>query len=325
MRIGVLSNRRAGGSGARVARVLEHLSRDPDIVHVEAATSHDAPDAMRELADAGIDILIVNGGDGTLQHTLTAVLRDGSPFRKVPMIAPIRTGRTSMSALDIGSHRDPMVAVDHLLERVRAGRVEEAVAPHAALRVIVEPDGIDHWGTFFGVGVIYRATLLTHRLFPTGRAQGVFGSSLVTMGLLARALFGAGKNEDGNDILTADTIDVTLDGEGLGAHDYQLVIATTLRRFMMNIKPFWGTGPGGVRFTAVGPGGLRDPRAVARVLRGKAPKNHADGHLYVSRNCDRVDLDLDCGAVLDGEMFDPRQGRRATLLADRRVRFLSTR
>jgi hypothetical protein len=45
----------------------------------------------------------------------------------------------------------------------------------------------------------------------------------------------------------------------------------------------------------------------------------------VSRNLEKVDLDLDCGISLDGEMVEPRVGRHATLTADHRVRFLSTR
>ena len=65
---------RAGGSGARVGKVLEHLARYPEIVHVETDRGTVRPGAVRELAEAGVSILVVNGGDGTLQRTLTEVL-----------------------------------------------------------------------------------------------------------------------------------------------------------------------------------------------------------------------------------------------------------
>ena len=47
--------------------------------------------------------------------------------------------------------------------------------------------------------------------------------------------------------------------------------------------------------------------------------------VFDSRNVEKVELVLDCGISLDGEMFAPLPGRRATLVADHRIRFLSTR
>ncbi len=340
MRIGVLSNLRAGGSGVRAAKVVEHLARYPEIVHVETSEENGAPGAVRQLADAGVDVLVVNGGDGTLQRTLTEVMCATSPFRRpgdtrelpgesgLPMIVPLRSGRTNMTAYDIGTPRDARVAVDRLVARARSGRLQESVVRRAALRMKLEPDGVDHWGTFFGVGVIYRGTLLTHRIFPRGRAQGVFGSTVVTAGLIARALTGrAPAARDGaEDPLTIDPMTVRLDGELLAAGEFQLLMATTLQRLFAGIRPFWGRGPGGIRFTALGPGCLRHPKQIARVLRGLVPKGSGeDDALFESRNVEKVELSLDCGISLDGEMFVPQKGRQATLLADHRVRFVTTR
>lgn len=330
MRIGVLSNLKAGGSGARAAKVLEHLARYPDVVHVET----DTPQAVRELAEASVDILVVNGGDGTLQKALTEVLGDTSPFRRtgeareLPIFAPLRTGRTNMSAFDIGSPRDARVAIDRLVARARSGRIHDALVHRAALRMKLEPDGVDHWGTFFGVGVIYRGTLLTHRVFPKGKAQGAFGSAVVTAGLIARALTGRAPAVPGDDDdpLTIDPMTVILDGDRLEGGEFQLVMATTLHRLFAGIRPFWGKGPGGIRFTALRPGCFRRPQEIMRLLRGREPKHLGDrASLYASRNVERVELTLDCGISLDGEMFAPLRGRHAALEADHRVRFISSR
>jgi diacylglycerol kinase (ATP) len=103
-------------------------------------------------------------------------------------------------------------------------------------------------------------------------------------------------------------------------------MATTLHRLFAGIRPFWGKGPGGIRFTALGPGCFRRPREIARVLRGRPPQHDPhDEYTYLSRNVEKVEMQLDCGISLDGEMFAPIAGRQATLLADHRVRFLSTR
>jgi diacylglycerol kinase (ATP) len=331
VRIGVLTNLRAGGSGARAAQVLEHLANYPEIVHVETESAESAPEVVRRLADADIDILVVNGGDGTLARTLTELLHDGSPYAssgRLPILAPLRTGRTSMTAYDIGSRRDARVSIERLLQRVRENRIEQALVKRAVLRMKLEPDGVDHWGTFFGVGVIYRGTLLTHKMFPKGRSQGAFGSTVVTAGLIAKALTGRGNDvitpED--DPLMIDPITVSLDGEPAASGEFQLLLATTLHRLFAGIRPFWGKGPGGIRYTALGPGCLKQPRDIARVLGGKEPRGlSAEEVTFDSRNVEKVDLVLDCGISLDGEMFAPLPGRRATLVADHRIRFLSTR
>jgi len=334
VRIGVLSNLAAGGSGARSAKVLEHLRRHPQVVHVETDSSHGAPGAIRELAEAGVSVLVVNGGDGTLQRTLTEVLCASSPFRKsgdareLPLIAPLRTGRTSMSAYDIGSPRDGRTAIDRLVSRVRTNKIHDHVVRRAALRMTLDPDGVDCYGTFFGVGVIYRGTLLTHRIFPKGKAQGAFGSAVVTAGLIARALTGRPPVDpvSGEHPLKLDPMTVSLDDELLETGEYQLLLATTLHRLFAGIRPFWGKGPGGIRFTLLRPGCLRHPPEIARVLRGQVPKRSGEpGAPYESRNVESVDITLDCGISLDGEMFDPQAGRRAVLRADHRIRFLSTR
>jgi diacylglycerol kinase (ATP) len=332
VRIGVLTNLRAGGSGARAAQVLEHLANYPDIVHVETESADTAPEAVRELAREHVDILVVNGGDGTLARTLTELLSETSPFAskgsELPILAPLRTGRTSMTAYDIGSRRDARVSIERLLQRVRENRIEQAMVRRPVLRMKLEPDGVDHFGTFFGVGVIYRGTLLTHKMFPKGRSQGAFGSTVVTAGLIAKALTGRGSDiitpED--DPLMIDSIAVSLDGEPAVPGEFQLLLATTLHRLFAGIRPFWGKGPGGIRYTALGPGCLKQPRDIARVLGGKEPRGlNADEVVFDSRNVEKVDLVLDCGISLDGEMFAPLPGRRATLVADHRIRFLSTR
>jgi hypothetical protein len=43
---------------------------------------------------------------------------------------------------------------------------------------------------------------------------------------------------------------------------------------------------------------------------------------YTSRNVNEVELHLDCGLVLDGEMFAPEPGRVVRISADRRVQFI---
>ena len=74
MRIGVVNNLRAGKSQEQVSRMLGFLSSQPDVIHVETESAGVMPDALADLARQEVDLLVINGGDGTLQYVLTEIL-----------------------------------------------------------------------------------------------------------------------------------------------------------------------------------------------------------------------------------------------------------
>jgi diacylglycerol kinase family enzyme len=318
VRIGVLNNLRAGRSGPRIARVLSFLHDHPEVAHVETESGEDVPRALAMLADQGAELLVINGGDGTLQRTLTALLND-SVFPIFPLIAPLRGGRTNMSALDIGSHRNPVAALSALIAAVRQGVLAQHLVERAVLRIDLGSGQNVHYGMSFGVGLIPRAIELTHRLFPHGRAQGVFGSGVVTATLISRAIF---NSADG--ILTPDRMDIHLDGRPVEHEQFYLAIATTLNHFFLKFRPFWGNENAPVRFTAVASTAARSFTAALRILRGQPP--HHTGSLvgYTSHNVHQADLRLTGRVTVDGEMFTPPADGVVHLTADRRVRFVRT-
>jgi diacylglycerol kinase family enzyme len=126
VRIAVLNNLRAGRSNAEVSRVLSLLRSYPDVLHIETDRAHALPEALLEIARQNVNLLVVNGGDGTLQFALTEILA-GDDFERIPMIAPLRGGRTNMTALDLGARRNPVKGLRGLLEDARAGRLAERI------------------------------------------------------------------------------------------------------------------------------------------------------------------------------------------------------
>src|SRR5262249_33135281 len=82
MRVGVLNNRRAGGGGAQhgesATEVAQWLRTRSDVAHVEPDAGTIA-EGLAELARREVEVLVVNGGDGTLQRILTILCTD-SPF-----------------------------------------------------------------------------------------------------------------------------------------------------------------------------------------------------------------------------------------------------
>jgi hypothetical protein len=299
-----------------VTDILALLREYPEVVHEITGSAAHLPDAIDRLARRDLDVLVVNGGDGTLQHALTEIL-GRRPFSRLPLVAPLRGGRTNMTALDLGADRDPVRGLRGLIEDARAGRLEERVALRPILRVEIDRGRRVEYGMFFGVGVIRRAIGLTLGLFPEGRSQGGFGAGLVTLALTARLAF---RPREG--ILEPDKIQIRLDGESVAAGEFYLAIATSLERLFWRINPFWGDGTGPVRFTCFASDARRVLAAAPGILRGRPGRIACPENGYTSGRFERAQLLFDSGFTIDGEIFTSRPDEVVTLGGDRRLTFL---
>lgn len=316
MQVALINNLRAGRSNEQVARILSLLRDHPEILHVETDSAGALPDAIADLARRKIDLLLVNGGDGTLQHALTEILAN-EPFEKLPLIAPLRGGRTNMTAKDLGAMRNPIAGVRAILASMRAGRLHERLVSRPVLRVEWERGRRVEYGMFFGAGMITRAISLVHELFPQGRSQGSFGAGIVTLALVAKT---ARRPTQG--ILAPDKLQIRLDrGEVFGG-EFRLTISTTLRRLFWGIEPFWGRERGDLRFTTIASDAKQIARCALGVLRGRPRPEVTPTNGYTSRNADRAELRLACGFTIDGEIFHQAGDDVVTLTADRRVTFV---
>jgi diacylglycerol kinase (ATP) len=322
LRIGLLNNLRAGRNSDQVNRLLGFLRRHPDVVHVETTAAHAVPEALFELARREVDLLVINGGDGTLQFALTEILANLAFDGRVPMIAPLKGGRTNMTASDLGAERDPVKGFAALLDDVENGRIAERIVPRRVLRVRHGIEEQDQYGMFFGLGVIHRATKQHHNIFDKGsndRIQGALTSSLITAGLMGKLVVG-----DTGGILSPDKVQVLIDGVPQESDQYYLLIASSLERLFSGMRPFWGEGEGGVRYTSIASDAHRIGRAIPGILRGKPRDYVREGNGFTSVNGKSIQLRLDCGFAVDGELFDPQPSRTVELSADKTIRFVRT-
>ena len=210
MQIGLINNLRAGRNYKEVSRILSLLRSYPHVCHVETDRAGALPEAIDDLARRKIDLLVINGGDGTLQHTLTELLVD-RPFEKTPMIAPLAGGRTNMTALDLGASRNPVKGLKAVLDAAAAGTLHERIVDRPVIRIEFEGGRRVEYGMFFGAGMIRRAVSLVHDVFPNGSGQGSFGAGVTTLALVAKTAL---KPKDG--ILTPDKIQIALDDKLVG-------------------------------------------------------------------------------------------------------------
>jgi diacylglycerol kinase family enzyme len=288
----------------------------PEILHVETDSRDHVPQALALLARREVDILAVNGGDGTLQHVLTEILGNHA-LPRLPLIAPLRGGRTNMNAVDIGSHRDPVAALSVLTTAARNGALSERIVERPVLRVDVDPGQHPQYGLFFGGGVFQRTIALKHQILPKRHFQGLVGSAVFAGALLTRATLGSV-----NGLLTPDHLEIHLDDQSVEKGKFLVVMATSLDRILFNLFPFWGQESAPIHFTAIAPGVPRSLPAILRVLRGRPPFPGMPTPGYLSHNVRQVELHLDCGFLVDGELFPPVPGRVVRIGTDQRLRFV---
>jgi diacylglycerol kinase (ATP) len=317
MRIGLLNNLRAGSNRKNVARLLKLISKHPEVAHVETSSARAVPEALWELARQDVELLVINGGDGTISHALGEILGEAAFDGRIPDIAVLRGGRTNMTALDLGSRRDPVRAMADLLEAARVGSLEDRTLERPVLRVQYGPGIHTRYGMFVGAGVVHRGIELVHRVVPRNR-QGVSGASLVTATLLARMAFLG----ESHGVLTPDKIGILVDRAQLERGESSLVMASSLDRLFLRMRPFWGRGPGGVRFTSIAADAGGFASALPGILAGRPPKHVNERNGYISRNAGRVDLRMDCGFTVDGELVRPSPDRVVSITANDVLRFV---
>ncbi|HEX6411298.1 MAG TPA: diacylglycerol kinase family protein, partial [Sphingomicrobium sp.] len=76
-RIALLSNPKSTGNIAQLSRIRDYCADHPDIFHYEVERADQIGDALRTIARVRPKILIINGGDGTVQAALTEIHNGG--------------------------------------------------------------------------------------------------------------------------------------------------------------------------------------------------------------------------------------------------------
>lgn len=315
MRIGLLNNLRAGRNKRRAARIQREIAGARDVLHIATPTADAVPEALAEMERGGVELLIVNGGDGTLERTLTALLAGGRPAW-LPTIAPIRGGRTNMTAAALGASGNSVRGLREVIAAARAGQLEQRVAEHAVLRVTPKRGDDVRCGMFVGAGLLGRAVTWTSRNLPRGRAQETFGVALVTAKLIAEVIGGRDSA-----LLRPEKIRLAFDGAPLPEEERLVALFTTLDRLIFGIRPCWGAGAGAIRSTLVRGDAERMARTIPRILCGHPPAFATPEHGYTSLNASRVELAADCEVTVDGELYPVEPGAVYTVTAEEGVRF----
>lgn len=255
------------------------------------------PQALAEFAAKGIDLLVINGGDGTVRDVLTcgqAIFGDDWPA-----IAVLPKGKTNALTVDLGvpedwGLQDAIDALDHG-SRIHRRPMLVAAAREPGKRVA---------GFIMGAGAFTKAT----QAGQSAHKLGAFDSMVVAvtgMWALLQSLFAGRGNswrKGAQMAIGLGTSDAPMAHSGHGDPAMrQLLFASTLERLPAGIKPF-GALRSGLKLVAIDQIPRRTTALIPMVLLGKlkGPLRERGIHQLAAT---QFSLSIGDQFILDGEAF----------------------
>ena len=299
VRIGMLNNPLSGGNRKGLQKIRQAAAAYPEVFQREVRTPTDVTQTLADFARKEVNLLVVNGGDGTVQAALTAIFHKNF-FETMPVLAVLRSaGTTSMIAGDIGLKGTRASALQRLFSWAPTRDSRAAIMQRPVLRVQIPTETEPVYGMFFGAAVIYQATQFCLQKIYAKGMRGELGAGVA----LARFLLAVVLRD--HKIVSAVPITTRLDRKSAQQQKYLLVFITTLQRLFLGLRPYWGSEPKPLHYTAVGSRPRFFLRTLPSLMRGRQGRYVKPDNGYISHNIDAVQLTLKGGFNLDGQLYTP--------------------
>jgi hypothetical protein len=251
--------------------------------------------ALAELARREVDVVTINGGDGTIHAVLTELFRRQAP-EPFPVLAVLRSGTTSMIARDVGLSGPRKRALRRLLTWVNTGKGMPVIVQRPILRVEKMPHGEPLYGMFFGVAGICQGIQYFHTHLDTKGLGGELAAGLTMLRFLLAAV-------RGHKGLIPVPITVGLNGEPPEKQDFLLILISTLERLFFGLHPYWGAEIAPLYYTALSARPQHLLRALPQLFRGRKSRFSTKKNGYASLNIREARFALTGSFALDGELY----------------------
>lgn len=316
--VALLSNPRSTGNRSLLPRVRSYCAARPDVFHYEVEHVSQIGDALRSIARVKPKILVINGGDGTVQAALTELYHGGHFGDAPPPVAVLPNGKTNLIALDLGAVGDPLIALERIVELSKADLSDHIVA-RELIALSDGNDGRPTLGMFLGgAGLADSILYCRTKIYPLGLPNGV-SHVLTVMAVLISMLFG---------IRTRflpprpDPVRVSLVRDGQFQGRFSLLIVTTLEKMLLASRAEDGkAAPGQMKFMAVDVGVTTLVRAIFAAVSGRLGRTAMTGVHFERGDVVRIE-GSGSSVILDGETFRAEPDHPIVLTSTPPVPFL---
>jgi diacylglycerol kinase family enzyme len=306
-RIALLSNPKSTGNIAQLSRIRDYCADHPDIFHYEVERADQIGDALRTIARVRPKMLIINGGDGTVQASLTEIHNGGHFGDEPPPVAVLPNGKTNLIAMDLGAQGDPITALERLVSLAQSDLSLHIVERELiALRCYASPRPVI--GMFLGgAGLADTMLYCRQKIYPLGLPNGV-SHALTALALLARMFL----RLQSRFLPPKPTLlEVNMRRDGPISGRFALLAVTTLEKMLL-ASEVKGSGGGRLKFFAVEERPVSLLQAFAASLAGKLGRSRFPGVHFAE--ADEISIEGEnTNLILDGEMFRAEIGRPVVL------------
>jgi hypothetical protein len=303
-RIALLSNPKSTGNLAQLPRIREYCADHPDIFHYEVEHAHQVGDALKTIARIHPKILVINGGDGTVQAALTELYNGGHFGDSPPPVSVLPSGKTNLIALDLGARGDPIAALQRLTEIV-----QDDITPHVVARELIALSGGEHGaepviGMFLGgAGLADTMLYCRDKIYPLGLPNSL-AHVITALALLAKLLLRVKAS-----YLPPDPkpLNVSLREEGnLISGRFSLLAVTTLEKLLLSGE-LGGRREGVLKLLAIEEQPMSLIRGFTASLLGKLGRSKVRGVHF--EEADEITIEGESSnVILDGETFRADHG-----------------
>jgi len=302
-RVALLSNPKSTGNLAQLSRIRSYCVDHPDIFHYEVEHVDQIGSALQSIARVRPKMLVINGGDGTVQATLTEI-HNGRHFGDVPPpMAVLPSGKTNLIALDLGAHGDPIAALERLVELAQGDLGEHLVAREL---IALRRDGSEQpvIGMFLGgAGLADTMLYCRDKIYPLGLPNSL-AHVITALALLAKLLLRVKAS-----YLPPDPkpLNVSLREEGnLISGRFSLLAVTTLEKLLLSGE-LGGRREGVLKLLAIEERPMSLIRGFTASLLGKLGRSKVRGVHF--EEADEITISGDSSdVILDGETFRADHG-----------------
>ena len=294
--IAMISNPRSGHNRSQLAGIAAALAPRAQVRHLVTESAAELPAICAELTAQPLELLAINGGDGTVAAVF-ATLLDTVPAQRWPLLALLPAGTANMTAGDVGIRGSLRAALRRLLRWIDAPeRTPGAVVERAVLRVEAGT-GLRRHGMFLGAGLIMAGTEYAHRAL---HARGLRDDFSLGLGMV-RSLWGIARGEA--EFRRTQPLTLALDGGAAQHFDARILAVSTLQRLFLGIRPFWGRESGLLALSLIESGAPGLLRNFPGLLRGCPGPRATPEAGYHSHRASELRLSFDGACNLDGEIL----------------------
>lgn len=295
-KIGLITNPHSRRNRARLQAVSAIVANQPNILHHITEHPQQIAGALRQFAAQGVQVLAINGGDGTTAQVFTALFTERA-FASPPAVILLPGGTTNVNANDVGLRGRLDTAVARMARWAHGdgGSAERRIRP--ILRISGAAHGEPLCGMFFGAGSIVRGIEYCQDRFHARGIGNAIGPGLA----VARTVWGMFRNDPRFAAPTPMRIALDPTREA-PSRDLLLLMITTLDHLILGMRPYWGSETGALHCTWIEQPAGSLLRQIPSVLRGKPGARATPERGYFSHNAEQLRVWLDGTFTLDGDM-----------------------